>query len=323
MDNLHNKVTSKWVCVEHSVPQGSVLGPLMFLIYINDLSRTVHKIASPVLFADDTSILITDTDIQEFQTDISQVMNETIKWFQSNLLTLNYEKTHFLQLLTKNQNIMKIQIVASNTVITNVNSTKFLGITIGSSISWKEHVSDLTSKLNKACYAIRAIKPLLSLNVLRIIYFSYFHSIMSCSIIFWDNCHLSNNIFKIQKRIIRVMNNKSKCDSCQYLFNQMQILTLPSQYIFSLLIFVVKNRDLFLFNSEIHNINTHNNSDLHMPNTNLTIVQKGVLYSGSKIYNKLPPHIKGLSDDLKRFKSMLNCFFSWNIHYIVLRNFIM
>ena len=60
-----------------------------------------------------------------------------------------------------------------------------------------------------------------------------------------------------------------------------------------------------------------------MPNTNLTIVQKGVLYSGSKIYNKLPPHIKGLSDDLKRFKSLLNCFFSWNIHYIVLRNFIM
>ena len=89
----------------------------------------------------------------------------------------------------------------------------------------------------------------------------------------------------------------------------MQILTLPSQYIFSLLIFVVKNRDLFLFNSEIHNINTHNNSDLHMPNTNLTIVQKGVLYSGSKIYNKLPPHVKGLLDDLKHFKSMLKSFF--------------
>ena len=104
------------------------------------------------------------------------------------------------------------------------------------------------------------------------------------------------------------MTNKSKRDSCRYLFNQIQLLTLPSQYIFSLFIFVVKNKDLFLFNSEIHNVNTRNNSDLHMPNTNLTIVQKGVLYSESKIYNKLPPHIKGLSDDLKRFKLMLKSF---------------
>ena len=120
----------------------------------------------------------------------------------------------FLQFLTKNQNVMKIQIVASNTIITNMNSTKFLGITTDSSVSWKEHISDLTSILNKACYAIRAIKPLLSLNVLRIIYFSYFHSIMSYGIIFWGNSHLANNIFKIQKRIIRIMTNKSKHDSC-------------------------------------------------------------------------------------------------------------
>ena len=113
-----------------------------------------------------------------------------------------------------------------------MNSTKFLGITIDSSISWKEHISDLTSKLNKACYAIRTIKSLLSLNVLKTIYFSYFHSLMSYSIIFWGNSHLSNNIFKIQKKIIRIMTNKSKRDSCRYLFNQMQILTLPSQTYF-------------------------------------------------------------------------------------------
>ena len=85
-------------------------------------------------------------------------------------------------------------------------------------------------------------------------------------------------------------------------------MKLPSQYIFSLLIFVVKNKDLFLFNSEIHTINTRNNTNLHMPNTNLTVFQKGVLYSGSKLYNKLPPHIKGISDDLRCFKSALKDF---------------
>jgi hypothetical protein len=72
--------------------------------------------------------------------------------------------------------------------------------------------------------------------------------------------------------------------------------------------FVVKNKDLLLLNSEIHTINTRNYSNLQKPNSNLTIFQKGVLYSGCKIYNKLPSHIKGLSKDLKRFKSMLKSF---------------
>ncbi len=188
-----------------------------------------------------------------------------------------------------------------------MNSTEFLGIITDGSFSRKEHISDLTSKLNKACYAIRAVKPLLLVHVLRTIYFSYSHSIMSYGIIFWGNCPVSSKIFKIQKRAIRIMTNKSRQESCQPLFNQLQILTLPSQYIFSLLIFV-KIKNLFLFNSEIHTINTRNNTNLHMSNTNLTIFQKGVLYSGSKLYNKLPPHIKGISDDLRCFKSALKDF---------------
>jgi hypothetical protein len=169
-------------------------------------------------------------------------------------------------------------------------------------------ISELTSKLNQACYAISAIKPLLSLHVLRTIYFAYFHSLKTYGIIFWGNYHLSSNIFKIQKRSLRIMTNKSKSESCRPIYNELQILTLPSQYMFSLLIFVVKNKDLFMRNSEIHTINTRNNFNLNMPNTNLTIFQKGVLYSGCKIYKKLPPHIKRPSNDLKRFKSTLKGF---------------
>jgi hypothetical protein len=101
---------------------------------------------------------------------------------------------------------------------------------------------------------------------------------------------------------------KNKRESCRPLYNQLQILTLPSQYIFSLLMFVVKNKDLFFLNSEIHTMKTRNNPNLHMPNINLSISQKGVLCSGCKIYNKLPPHIKGLSKDLMRFISTLKTF---------------
>ena len=148
----------------------------------------------------------------------------------------------------------------------------------------------------------------MTLDVLRMVYFSYFHSVMSYGIIFWGNSHLSSNIFKIQKTVIRIITNKSKRDSCRQLYKQLQILTLPSQYILSLLVFVAKNRDLFLSNSKIHDINTHNNYNLHLPTTNLTVVQKGVLYSGSKIHNHLPPYIKALSNDLKLFKSKLKNF---------------
>ena len=94
-------------------------------------------------------------------------------------------------------------------------------------LSWKDHIADLTSKLNKACYAIRTIKPFMTFNVLRTVYFFYFHSVMSYGIIFWGNSHLSTNIFKIQKRIIRIITNKGKRDSCRQLFKTIQIL--PSQ----------------------------------------------------------------------------------------------
>ena len=144
--------------------------------------------------------------------------------------------------------------------------------------------------------------------MLRTVYFSYFHSIMSYGIIFWRNSNFCNNVFKIQKRIIRIITNKSKRDSCWQLFKQLQILKLPSQYMFSLFVYVAKHRDLFLSNSDIHNINTRYNDNLHLPTTNLTLVQRGVLYSGSKIYNNLPPHIKDHSEDLKYFKSKLKSF---------------
>jgi len=234
-------------------------------------------------------------------------MTEITNWFQSNLLTLNCNKTHFMQFLTKKQNERKIQIIAPNSINTNINSTKFLGLIIDNSLSWKDHIAALTSKLNKACYAIRSIKPFLSVDILRMICFSYVHSVMTYGIL-GGNAHPSNSNFKIKKRIIRIITNTSSHDPCCQLFKQLQILSLPSQYIFSLLVFVNKNTDLFQSNSEIHDLNIRFNYNLHLPSTNLTLVQKGVLCSGSKIYNHLPSNIKVLSNDTKLFKSTLKSY---------------
>jgi hypothetical protein len=97
-----NKVYFKWEHVKYGVQQGSVLGPLLFLFYINYFSLTINKITNPKLFADDTSIIISNTSPEEFKSNISLILIETINWFQNNLLTLNCDKTHFLQFLTKN-----------------------------------------------------------------------------------------------------------------------------------------------------------------------------------------------------------------------------
>jgi len=158
-------------------------------------------------------------------------MNEITNWFQSNLLTLNCNRTHFLEFLTKNKKEVPIQIMLSNFLITNLNSTKYLGLTIDSTWSWKDHVVELT-KLNKACFAIRTIKTFRSFNVLRTVYFSYFHTLLSYGIIFWGNLRLSIKVFKIQKRIIRIITNKGKRNSSRQLFKTLQILSVPSQYLY-------------------------------------------------------------------------------------------
>ena len=181
----------------------------------------------------------------DFRNTLHLTLTEISNWFRSNLLTLNYDNTHILQFVTKKQKEIQQQIVTSNSVVTNTNSTKFLGLIIDSTLSWKKHVNELTLKLNKACYVTRTLTFLKSPEMLRMVYFSNFHFLMSYGI-FWGNSHHSINIFKIPKRIIRITTNSNRCDTCRPLFQQLRILPLPSQYIYSLLSFVVTNKNLFL-----------------------------------------------------------------------------
>jgi hypothetical protein len=116
-----------------------------------------------------------------------------------------------------------------------------LGITIDSSLSWKNHVDELTVKLSKACYAVRFLRPFMSHESMRMIYYSYFHTVMSYGIIFWGNSAHSINTFKLQKMIIRIIIHSRNRDSCRHMFMKLDILPFYSQYLFSLLIFVIRS----------------------------------------------------------------------------------
>jgi hypothetical protein len=118
-----------------------------------------------------------------------------------------------------------------NKLISKALDTKFLGIHVDSTLSWKIHIEQIINKLSSACYAMRSIKPLMSQETLKIVYYAYFHSIVNYGLIFWGNSSHSVTIFKIQKNIIRIITGCRSRDSCRDLFKNIKILSLQSQYI--------------------------------------------------------------------------------------------
>jgi hypothetical protein len=231
---------------------------------------------------------------------VNEVFNKINKWFHCSSLRLNYDKTYYLKFHTKANKENNTKILHSNKTTATTKSITFLGLTLDTTLNWKQHISELIPRLNKACYAIRAIRPFMSLAVLKNMYFSYAHSIMTYGLIFWGNSTESNDIFKIQKRIIRIIMNPNENASCRELFKKLKILPLQSQYIYSIFLYIIKNKDQFSLNSNIHTINSRHSNNLHVPPANLTIYQKGVYYSGIRIFNHLPQTIKNLSDNKKK-----------------------
>jgi len=131
--------------------------------------------------------------------------------------------------------------------IKSSSSTKFLGLTINDSLTWKSHIDHMMSKLNTACFVIRTIQAIMSLETLRMVYFAYIHSIISYRIIFGGNQPYSDKIFKIQKRVIRIITSSRMRDSWRELFKKLEILPFYSQYIYSISIFVIKKQTLILY----------------------------------------------------------------------------
>ena len=160
--NAYDNIFCRWKKVTNAFPQGSILGLLLFVVYINDLPKITDNDAKVVLFTDDTSTMINNCSQKGLQTALNITISDVISWFKVNFLLLNFNKTNNLEFKTKNCIDTTLDINYFNKSIVNVPYTKFQGLVTDDTLTWDTHTDYLISRLNSACYAIRAVTAMLS-----------------------------------------------------------------------------------------------------------------------------------------------------------------
>ena len=139
------------------------MGPLLFLIFIKVLPKTINEKTVPILFADDTRIIVKYSNLKDFQSNMAMAFNCVNQWFKINLLSINADKTHYIQFKTKNKSTCDVKIVCNGNPLTVLHKIKFLGIYIQDSTNWNHHIDYIIPKLSSACYAMRSIKTVMFL----------------------------------------------------------------------------------------------------------------------------------------------------------------
>jgi hypothetical protein len=225
------------------------------------------------------------------------------------------DKTNIVKFTPTNIVCNPLTIKYVSKVVTEVTNFKFLGLHIDNHLNWRWHIEQILPKLSAACYTIRKFSHVLNIDVLKIVYFTNFHFVVEYGI-FWGNSSNIGHVFLLQKKVIRIMVGASSRCWCRSLFRKLEILTLPCLYIYSLMLFVLKNMDNYQTNSSIHTINIRCKNQLHRPVTNLSSFQKGVFYSGLRIFDSLQSIIFECQNNKSHFRAALrkylvaHCFYT-------------
>jgi len=194
-------------------------------------------------------MIVKSPNSKDFQTKMVTAFNFVNESFTANLLSINVDKTHYIQFKTKNKPTLEVNIVCNDNLITTLPKIKFLGICVHDSVNWSCHIEYIIPKQSSACYIMRSIKPFMFPNTLKTIYYSYFNANISYFLPFGGNSLYDIKIFRIQKRIVRIMMGCKNGVSCRNVFRRLEILPFVSQYILLLMLFLVKNKNLFILNS--------------------------------------------------------------------------
>ena len=202
------------------MPQGSILGPLLFIIYLNDFSRASDILFS-ILFADDTTVLIEGSSYNNITTILNKELIKIDTWLQANKLTVNTKKTHYMIFHRANVFIRQDKISLTR-------STQFLGIIIDDKLKWTEHIAYVKNKISKSSGILSKARNYIDKKTLKQLYYSFVYPYLIYGIEIWGNAsniHL-DPIIKLQKRCVRIITFSNYLESTSPLFRTLEILNL-------------------------------------------------------------------------------------------------
>lgn len=277
--------------INASIPQGSVIGCLLFIIYINDLPSIINEPC--VLFADDISVLTSCQDNTNLTEILKSILNKIITWMTEHNLELNFNKTKIMSFHPRQKTPLDITFIYNGAKLETVKEFNLLGLSIDTNLNWKSHIQKIKSKLSKFAYALREIKKTTNLTTALVTYYAYAYAWLNYGVILWGNSTDAPTLFTLQKRLIRILANIDDTDSCKPHFQEHKLLTLPCIYILEMCKFVKNNQKLFTTREQIQtNYTLRHKNRLNLPGSKLKIHSTSTLVMSVKIYNKLPDAIK-------------------------------
>ena len=221
---------SKERLLEVGVPQGSLLGVLLFQLYVNDMFNCL-KFTSCILYADDTTIYVIGKSLKFLQLKMNADLMNLSQWLVANRLKLNVSKTKCM-VLNKEGLFPEANIYFGGQKLDTVTTFKFLSINLDNDLSFKSHYDGLHSRLLRGCYIVRKLGATLPLECCRTLYFAYFHSHMCYGLhVWWPLLSKANqaSIYVLQKRLIRTMSKANHTDHCMPLFKRNRVLIVGDQ----------------------------------------------------------------------------------------------
>ena len=290
----HTSTYNTAVC---GVPQGSVLGPLLFLLYINDLFH-VSNLLSIILFADDTYIFFRHNDLATLVTILNVELARVSSWFSATKLTVHPDKSKFIIFHPRRKqiNLSDINISINNSPITLVQEDKFLRIIIHENLSWKPHISVVCDKVSKIIGVLCKARRYLPLDTLKTLYNALFLPYINYCTLIWASTNVSylEPLYVLQKKAIRIITFSPPRTPSKPLFSKNNFLSLHSIFKFHMACFVFSHFNNILptpvssilhFNHEYHDYLTRSRFNLHKTNHKY---QFAITWQAPVIWNDIP-----------------------------------